>query len=204
MRIFKHFSANEELIDEFPFKRELSMEAYIIENESLLVLDDSAFSDPQILGSEVAIKNGQASKNKDGRIDVLAKYSDDTFGLIEIKHETDLDEKALLQLEDYLKERSEIVKQFKNNPRIEGIDFEEDNLLLNDPKWIGILVGTRIDLSLAKKITDGYLYDNVVPIAALVINRFKSKNGTVYVTTDRYFIDSSSIRDMIKYIFKGE
>jgi len=180
------------------------MEAYIIENESILVLDDSLYIEPQILGSEIAIKNGQSSKNKDGRIDILAKYSDDTFGLIELKHDVEIDQRALLQLEDYLRKRDELADQFKSNPRVEGIDPEEDSLLLTNPNWIGILVGTSIDLDLANKLNSGYLFENVVPIAALIINRYKSKNGTVYVTTDRYFkIPTSSNRDMSKYIFMG-
>ena len=45
MRLYRHFTANEEKIEEFPFKRELSMEAYLIENESVLALDDDTFSE---------------------------------------------------------------------------------------------------------------------------------------------------------------
>ena len=65
MKIFRHFSANEEFLDYFPFKRELSMEAYILENESILKLDDNLFNEVDVLGSEISIKDGQVTKNKD-------------------------------------------------------------------------------------------------------------------------------------------
>ena len=35
MKILKHFTANDEKLEEFPFKRELSMESYLIENEGV-------------------------------------------------------------------------------------------------------------------------------------------------------------------------
>ena len=201
MKIFRHFSANEEFLDYFPFKRELSMEAYILENESILKLDDNLFNEVDVLGSEISIKDGQVTKNKDGRIDILVKYPEDTFGLIELKHDVELDQKALSQLEDYLKEKDQLLKVFQKNTELQGIDNDEDKQLLTNPKWIGILVGTEIDSDLAKKLTAGYMFD-LIPIAALVIKRFKAKNGCVYVTTDRYFKQPSN-RDMSKYIFNG-
>ena len=45
MKLYRHFTANEEKIEEFAFKRELTMEAYLIENEGVLALDDDIFSD---------------------------------------------------------------------------------------------------------------------------------------------------------------
>ena len=39
MKILKHMTANEEKLKPFPFRRELSMESYLVENESILSLD---------------------------------------------------------------------------------------------------------------------------------------------------------------------
>ncbi len=37
MKILRHLTANEETLESFPFRRELSMESYLIENESVLI-----------------------------------------------------------------------------------------------------------------------------------------------------------------------
>ena len=58
MKLYRHFTANEEKIEEFAFKRELTMEAYLIENEGVLALDDDIFSDVSFYDEEVAIQGG--------------------------------------------------------------------------------------------------------------------------------------------------
>ena len=52
MKLLRHFTANEEQLDPFPFRRELSMEAYLIENEGVLVLEEDAFSSVEIIEEE--------------------------------------------------------------------------------------------------------------------------------------------------------
>lgn len=49
MQIFTHLTANDVQLQAFPFKRELSMEAYLIENEGILALDRDIFSDVEIV-----------------------------------------------------------------------------------------------------------------------------------------------------------
>lgn len=39
MQLFRHLSANAVQLEPFPFKRELSMAAYVVENEGVLALD---------------------------------------------------------------------------------------------------------------------------------------------------------------------
>ena len=75
MRLLKHFTANEEQLESFPFKRELSMESYLVENEGILALDNDSYSDVTIVQEELTLKRGRSSKDTDGRIDILATYS---------------------------------------------------------------------------------------------------------------------------------
>ena len=101
MRLLRHFTANEEQLKKFPFKRELSMESYLVENEGVLALDNDSYSDVTIVQEELTLKQGRLSKDTDGRIDILATYSNEYIGVIELKL-GELNEIHLIQLEDYL------------------------------------------------------------------------------------------------------
>ncbi len=87
MQVFRQFTANNITLQSFPFLKELAMEAYLIENESILQLDDSEFSAVEILDAEIALKEGRKSANRDGRIDILARYGVDYLGIVELKLE---------------------------------------------------------------------------------------------------------------------
>ncbi len=75
MKLYTHLTANNIKLQEMPFIRELSMEAYLIENEDVLSLDEENLSDVEIIDSELTIKFGRKSKDSDGRIDLLALYN---------------------------------------------------------------------------------------------------------------------------------
>jgi hypothetical protein len=49
------------------------MEAYIIENENVLMIDED--DQIQIIDFELSLKDGRQSKNTDGRIDLLALFN---------------------------------------------------------------------------------------------------------------------------------
>lgn len=89
----------------------------------------------------------------------------------------ELNQDALEQLENYLKERQRLL-----NKLIAENILEEDS----SPDWIGILVGESIHPSLSEKRNNGYFYENI-PIAALTLSRFKSDSNQVYVVTDTHF-----------------
>ncbi len=173
------------------------MQAYLIENEGVLALDKDAFANVEIVETELSIKQGRNSMGTDGRIDVLATYSGEYLAVVELKL-GQLEDVHLTQLQDYLKEKDQILTNYKH--------------LLNEdftgaPKLIGILVGSSINLELAKKIQSGYYYctsdSRAVPIAALTIQRFRSATGNVFVTTDTYFNSFSGTRDYSKYRFEN-
>jgi hypothetical protein len=88
VQIFRHLNANAVQLKEFPFKRELSMAAYLVENEAVLTLDREVLSDVEIIGTEIAVREGRSSRGSDGRIDILATYAQEYFGLIELKSKT--------------------------------------------------------------------------------------------------------------------
>jgi hypothetical protein len=191
MKILKHFTANDKKLEEFPFNRELSMESYLIENQGVLALDDDIFSKVDILEEELTLKQGRSSKDTDGRIDILAGYSQEYLGVVELKL-GELNNTHLEQLEDYLIERDQILTM----PSVKDSNYWET------PKWIGVLVGRSIKPDLAEKIKDGYETESGIPIAALTVSRFRSE-GAVYVVTDTYFNNKKSNKDTTQYQFNG-
>ncbi|MEJ2795763.1 hypothetical protein WAE56_20360 [Iodobacter sp. LRB] len=194
MQIFRHLTANDVRLEPFPFRRELSMEAYLIENEGVLSLDDDVFSSVEIVEAELTLKQGRKSKDTDGRIDILATYSQEYIAVIELKL-GQLEEVHLSQIEDYLCERDQITQQYPNILSIE---------LAPIPKWIGILVGTTISSELASKLRQGYITASGIPVAALTVQRFRGSDGSVFVTTDTYFTPPTVSKDASKYKFDGQ
>jgi hypothetical protein len=194
MQIHKHLTANNIQLEPMPFLRELSMAAYLIENEGVLALDSEVFSNVEIVETELALKQGRKSKDTDGRIDILATYSKEYIGVIELKY-GELAQIHLDQIEDYLEQTNQILKQYPNLI---------DQALAEDPKWIGLLVGSSIARDLSHKLTEGYLSRQNIPIAALTINRYRGGDGQVYVVTDTYINSKKSSKDYTQYSFEGK
>ncbi len=191
MYIHKHFSANNIAIEEFPFSRELAMEAYLLENESVLSLETAGLDDVTVVESEVTLLEGRIVN--DGRIDILATYGQDYIAVVELKMGK-LTRAHLNQLEEYLTEKEQILTRF---PDI------WDNESAGNPKWIGIMVGKTIDPDLMLKIRQGYRFNDEIPIAALTINRYKGKEGNIYVVSDTFFVEQIRNRDLTQYVFNG-
>lgn len=188
MEIFRQITANNIELKEYPFWKELAMEAYLLENEEILKLDKQNFNDVNILDAEIALRQGR--KNGDGRIDILAKYSGEYLGIVEIKL-NEINDFSLLQLEEYLNQKEQLLQI---NP--------EYWIEPTAPKWVGILVGGSISNDLRDKLSEGYEY-NGIPIAGMTIRRFKSPSNEIYVITDTYFRFRYSSRDYSKFLFNG-
>ena len=138
MQLFKHLTANNIKLVPYNFLRELSMEAYLIENRNVLILDNDNFSDIEIIDVELSLKSGRKTKKTDGRIDILAIYDQLTLAIIELKL-GELNQLHLEQLEDYLTERNQILDKYREQLEIENNE---------EVKWRGILVGSSIDSNL--------------------------------------------------------
>jgi hypothetical protein len=191
MQIFKQITANHLTLEEFKFRKELAMEAYLIENETILKLDNLEFNEVEIIDAEIALKAGRKSQEKNGRIDLLVKYGSEYLGIVELKLEQ-LYEEHLLQLEDYLQERNQLLTKY---PEFWG---KEDGG--TEPKWIGVLVGNSADKGLIEKINNGYKFENNIPIAIILLNRFKNtSNNEIYVISDTYFKNNNVARDYSKF-----
>ena len=189
MKLFTHFSANNINLEKMDFKRELVMEAFLVENEILLKLDDDDFDEAQIIDCELSVKEGQKRKDTDGRIDLLVLYPSYGFGIIELKKSTLTDE-SLDQLEDYFNSKEEILTKHK------------DAFSLGEPKWIGILVGTGIEDNLRNRIEEGLKIQGQIPVAAIIMNRYRSEAGQVYITTDVHFSQKKG-KDHTRYVFNN-
>lgn len=191
MQLYKHFTANNIQLEPFPFRRELSMESYLIENEGVLGLDNDTFSDVEIIEAELTLKEGRQSKNTDGRIDILASYAQEYIAVVELKLGR-LEDRHLSQLEDYLKGRDNLLSKYS---------LLIERSLNEQPKWLGILVGTSINSKLADKINSGYKTTDNIQIAALSIQRYRGNDGQIYITTETFFNRKLSLNDTTKYLF---
>ena len=166
------------------------MEAYLIENEGILKLDDINFGDVNVLDAEIALKQGRAGK--DGRIDILAKYGSEYLAIVELKL-NEINEDSLTQLKDYLNKKEQILEM--NN---EYWDNENET-----PKWIGVLVGTSINSELQNKLIQGYKY-NDIPIAGITLKRYRTESNEIFVISDTYFKFNYSNKDYSKFMFNGK
>ena len=107
MKIFKQVTANNIELSPYPFKKELAMEAYLIENEEILALDNDNFTEVAVLDEEIALKKGR--RDRDGRIDILTSYGAEYLSIIELKL-NQIDESTLNQLESYLDQKEQILE----------------------------------------------------------------------------------------------
>ncbi len=190
MQIYKHLTVNNIKLEEMPFPRELTMEAYLIENESVLSLGDENLSNVEIIDAELPLSEGRVSQNSDGRIDLLAKYDEDTLAVLELKL-GELNHQHLSQLEDYLNQKEQIIEKCSTEMNTEKI------------QWLGILVGTGISSELEKEISEGKLVCGDIPIAAIVLRRYRGSDGNIFVTTNSYFKNTSRNFDKTKYLFNN-
>jgi len=191
MEIFRQITANNIELKDYPFLKELAMEAYLMENEDILKLDTDNFAEITVLDAEIALKSGRKTSNRDGRIDILAKYGVDYLAIVELKV-NEINDDTLNQLNDYLNEKEQIL--------IKHPEFWTEN---EKPKWIGVLVGTSISPELQRKLQDGFVTESGIPIAGLIIRRFRSKRGEIFVVTDTFFKYNYTNRDFSKFDFKG-
>ncbi len=190
--MYRQVTANNLELKEYPFLRELAMEAYLMENEEVLRLDGSNYCDVTVLDAEISFKSEEGSSSRDGRIDILAKYGMDHLAIVELKlHE--INEDTLLQLENYLESRNDLLVR---HPEF----WTEDS---NEPKWVGVLVGTSISPELQRKLNDGYTF-NGIPIAGLVVRRFRGASNDIFVTTDTFFNYNYTNKDFTKFEFEGQ
>ena len=188
MKIFKQVTANNIELSPYPFKKELAMEAYLIENEEILALDNNNFTEVAVLDEEIALKKGR--RDRDGRIDILTSYGAEYLSIIELKL-NQIDESTLNQLESYLDQKEQILEIGKYwNEEVK-------------PKWIGVVVGTSISAELQEKLNNGYKY-NDIPIAGIVLNRYRSSDNNIFVVSDTFFSYKYSEKDYSKFTFKNK
>lgn len=188
MKLFKQITANNIELKPYPFKKELAMEAYLIENEEILSLDDENFTDVIVLDAEIALKKGR--RDRDGRIDILSSYGGEYLSIVELKL-NEINQESLIQLESYLDQREQILEF--------GEYWKEESA----PKWIGILVGNSISAELQEKLTNGYKYLDI-PIAAMTLNRYRSPDSNIFVVSDTYFKYNYTQKDYSKFVYKEE
>jgi len=189
MKILKQVTANNIELTPYPFKKELAMEAYLIENEEILALDNDNFTEVAVLDEEIALKKGR--RDRDGRIDLLTSYGAEYLSIIELKL-NQIDESTLAQLESYLDQKEQILEI--------GNYWNEEV----KPKWIGVLIGTSISAELQEKLSTGYKYNDIIPIAGIVLNRYRSANNNIFVVSDTYFTYRYSEKDYSKFVFKNK
>jgi hypothetical protein len=184
MNIYSHFSASGSELEPFPFVSELAMEGYLVENPEILKLDNET---PRIIEIEKEWKKGDGR----GRIDLLAYYGDSTIVVVELKKD-EVNLEAFAQLESY----------FESKDHLKSIadSFQLESKETNKFPWLGVLVGNSISAELKDKLINNNADPNKVPVAAIVLNRFRSGNQ-IFATTDVIFPKKG--KDRSEYEFKG-
>jgi hypothetical protein len=194
MFIRKHLNINNILIEEYKFDRELNMESFIIENPDIISINDDWLRDVNVVLSEAQLLDGRKkSGKKDGRIDLIATYNQDYLAIIELKKGV-INMNHLEQLKDYLNEKENILVK---HPAI------WDNTVGN-PKWLGVIIGNEISSELMNHICNQPTGAKEIPIAAIVIKRYRGSDRNIYTTTDVYFNPKHKQKDLSKYLYRGE
>ena len=208
--MYKQASSNNVTLEPYPFPSELGMEAYLMDNPSILKLDDHKYGKPQIIECEMSIGKC-ANRNTRGRIDMVVRYGDNLFGILELKKHA-LDKEALFQLCDYLTEREKIVAAINQSDAV-AVDLDPAQV-----RFVGVLVGGYIDDELRKEmpITDlknsdllnGYAPKQTIAgytdqISAITLDRFRNPHTCEIVVLSTPIV-KTGVKDTTKYQIDGE
>lgn len=208
--MYKQASSNNITLDSYPFPSELGMEAYLMDNPSILKLDDRKYGEPQIIECEMSIGKCTNRKTR-GRIDMVVRYGEDLFGILELKKHA-LDKYTLFQLCDYLAEREKIVEAINQSDAVE-VDLDPENV-----KFVGVLVGGYIDDELRKEMPITDLKNNNLlkehprqqtiqgytdQISAVTLERFRNPHTCEIVVLSTPIV-KTSVKDTTKYQIDGE
>lgn len=208
--MYKQASSNNITLDPYPFPSELGMEAYLMDNPSILKLDDRKYGEPQIIECEMSIGKCTNRKTR-GRIDMVVRYGEDLFGILELKKHA-LDTDTLFQLCDYLAEREKIVEAINQSDAVE-VDLDPENV-----KFVGVLVGGYIDDELRKEMPITDLKNNNLlkehprqqtiqgytdQISAIMLERFRNPHTCEIVVISTPIV-KTSVKDTTKYQIDGE
>lgn len=208
--MYKQASSNNITLEPYPFPSELGMEAYLMDNPSILKLDDRKYGKPQIIECEMSIGKCTNRKTR-GRIDMVVQYGEDLFGILELKKHA-LDTDTLFQLCDYLAEREKIVEAINQSDAVE-VDLDPENV-----KFVGVLVGGYIDDELRKEMPITDLKNNNLlkehprqqtiqgytdQISAITLERFRNPHTCEIVVLSTPIV-KTSVKDTTKYQIDGE
>lgn len=208
--MYKQASSNNITLEPYPFPSELGMEAYLMDNPSILKLDDRKYGKPQIIECEMSIGKCTNRKTR-GRIDMVVRYGEDLFGILELKKHA-LDTDTLFQLCDYLAEREKIVEAINQSDAVE-VDLDPENV-----KFVGVLVGGYIDDELRKEMPITDLKNNNLlkehprqqtiqgytdQISAITLERFRNPHTCEIVVLSTPIV-KTSVKDTTKYQIYGE
>lgn len=208
--MYKQASSNNITLEPYPFPSELGMEAYLMDNPSILKLDDRKYGKPQIIECEMSIGKCTNRKTR-GRIDMVVRYGEDLFGILELKKHA-LDKDTLFQLCDYLAEREKIVEAINQSDAVE-VDLDPENV-----KFVGVLVGGYIDDELRKEMPITDLKNNNLlkehprqqtiqgytdQISAIMLERFRNPHTCEIVVISTPIV-KTSVKDTTKYQIDGE
>jgi len=186
MQVYSRLAGSNLKLSPFPFRNEMVMQSYLVENKEILKLD--GFDDVEVFDFEVSWKKGKDDK---GRIDLLVSYDKDIWAVVELKN-NELTEEHLEQLESYFKDEDPLMTA----PELFG------NLgVSKSPKWMAVLVGTGVSSSLQKKLDSVSFVKKNIPLAVVVINRFQYKGQTFVFSDVRK--SPKKMRDLSKCEFNG-
>jgi len=183
IKLFRQLAAEEISLQHNPFPSELVLEAFLVENPSVLAVDETM--QPSVLNTQLHLFGGRPDKGTDGRIDMLCELTDNSVAVIENKIGC-LEDQHLEQLQTYL-------DTTEKNQR------NELEAYIDDKQLVGMIVGTDISDELRKKITDGSASPSH-QIYAVILERFTNDKRT-----ENYFLIEhiSARRGINRHRFKS-
>lgn len=171
-KVFKLLAAESLQYLDFPFRSESGMEAFIMENDSILATDDGI--SVKFICSQYHLEEGRKSKDTSGRIDLIYEIDEKYLAIIELKNRI-VYEDDTTQLKDYLDAFNSKKEKYLSELGIE-----------TDMKIIGIIIGTEINQDFKAFLMNGIEHSGM-KIIGMTISRFCSEDKKeVYIFTDRY------------------
>lgn len=199
IKLFKQAYANQIDLQSVPFKTEMLMEAFLIENPDILSISDDKAT-VQIIDRQIFLQDARSGRQTSGKLDLLIYVegsSKEYLAIVELKNEA-LKDIHLAQLHDYLSYFSD---KDKRDEILKGKISK--TFLSRKYELIGILIGPNIEQGLKSNFLNGNSYFEIngfkIETFGMTLNRFIAKDRNESYLLSETFTKSTSQFNRIRY-----
>jgi len=184
-RLYKQIVAENVELQSFPFKSELKMEAFIIDNPTVLSSDE--YTNIDVLTNQLHLPEGR--KTSDGRIDIILDIDNEHLAIVELKKGT-IELTHIEQLKEYLNEATTNRERF--------LRILNSNYDYSAHSIIGLIVGNDINNEL-KPLFEKGLSHNGVNIHAVTLSRYRTADKKEIYTLSEIFAPRKSAISKVRF-----